>query len=482
MHNTERIVNMEKLTKNLIKKNNAPTKILQFGEGNFMRGFVDWQIQQLNKQGLYQGNVTIVQPLPHGLGEMLAQQDHLYTVILQGLFDGNIIDSSEIITIIDRVINPYQQWKQFLALAECDTLEFIFSNTTEAGIQYIESDQLQDAPPESFPGKLTAFLYKRFTLKKSGLTIIPCELIDRNGEKLKEIILNYARHWQLGTDFIHWIHQENIFCCSLVDRIVPGYPRETALAFNKRHGYEDQLMVKAEPFMLWVIEGPEAVKEKLPLTKAGLNVVFTEDMTPYRQRKVHLLNGPHTAMVPIARLAGLETVEEVMKDPLFSSFIDQLVSTELIPMLALPKNELIDYAEQVKERFLNPFANHKLEAISLNSISKFSTRLLPILQKYINEKKQIPSLMRLSLAALLVMYRNGPFPIHDDPAVIARFKVAWENPVTAVTQLLQDETLWGVDLSQLNNLTTTVERLIKRIEATDVRQVISEMKGTMTNA
>lgn len=473
---------MKKLTKELVQKNNAPTKILQFGEGNFMRGFVDWQIQQLNNQELYRGNVTIVQPLPMGLGEMLNNQDNLYTVILQGLLDGEIIDSSEVITVVDDVINPYQQWNHFLSLAENEDLEFIFSNTTEAGIQYLESDQLQDMPPESFPGKLTAFLYRRFAAGKVGLTIIPCELIDRNGEKLKEIILRYAHQWDLGAEFITWLDQENIFCCSLVDRIVPGYPRESASVFNERHGYEDQLMVKAEPFMLWVIEGPETVKEKLPLVEAGLNVVFTEDMTPYRERKVHLLNGPHTAMVPIARLAGLETVEDVMKDPLFSGYIDQLFATELIPMLALPESELIVYAEQIKERFLNPFANHKLEAISLNSISKFTTRLLPVFRRYADEKNQLPPLMSISLAALLLMYRNDQVTVHDDPVIVERFKSAWEQPTTAVATLLQDETLWGTDLSKINSLTATIESLIEKIEAADIRQVVSEMEGTMMNA
>ncbi len=472
---------MKRLTKELVQKNNAPTKILQFGEGNFMRGFVDWQLQQLNNQGLYQGNVTIVQPLPQGLGDMLEEQDNLYTVILQGLLDGKVIDSSEVITVIDQVINPYQQWETFLTLAENDELEFIFSNTTEAGIHYLEKDQLQDSPPESFPGKLTAFLYRRFTTHKAGLTIIPCELIDRNGEKLKEIILRYAKKWALGEAFIKWLDQENVFCCSLVDRIVPGYPRESAAAFNERHGYEDQLMVKAEPFMLWVIEGPETVKAKLPLVEAGLNVIFTEDMTPYRERKVHLLNGPHTAMVPVARLAGLETVEEVMKDPLFSTYIDRLFATELIPMLALPEGELIVYAEQIKERFLNPFANHKLEAISLNSVAKFTTRLLPVFRRYVNEKKQLPPRLSLSLASLFLMYRNDQVTIHDDPEIIARFEAAWSQPST-VTTLLKDESLLGTDLSNVVGLTEAIETLIAKIDAADIRQVVSEMEGTMINA
>src|SRR5690606_30973708 len=263
-----------------------------------------------------------------------------------------------------------------LALAENDELEFITSNTTEAGIAYRPEDRLADAPPKSFPGKLTALLHKRFELGKKGFTIIPCELIDRNGEKLKEIVLQYANDWQLGDAFIQWLERENTFCCSLVDRIVPGYPRDKAQALAEELGYQDHLMVTAEPFLFWVIEGPASLSERLPLAKAGLNVVVTDDMTPYRERKVHLLNGPHTAMVPLALLAGLETVEDVMNDAAYSVFVKRLIEDELIPMLDLPKEELQSYAEAVQERFKNPFIRHELTSISLNSISKFKTRLL----------------------------------------------------------------------------------------------------------
>lgn len=473
---------MKKLNSELVKKNDAPVKILQFGEGNFMRGFVDWQIQQLNDKNLFHGNVAIVQPLEKGLGEMLAQQDHLYTVILQGLIDGKIVDTSEIITVVDQTINPYHEWASFLSLAENDELAYIVSNTTEAGIQYVETDERKDTPPQSFPGKLTAFLYHRYELKKPGLTIIPCELIDRNGERLKEIVLRYAEKWELGASFNEWLLAENTFCCSLVDRIVPGYPREDAESFNERHGYVDQLMVKAEPFMLWVIEGPKSLAQELPFEKAGLNVVITDDMTPYRERKVHLLNGPHTAMVPLAMLSGLETVEEVMKDQLFSGYIDQLFATELIPMLSLPEEELAAYADQIKERFLNPFAHHKLEAISLNSISKFSTRLLPVFHKYIEEKETIPPLMAVSLAALLLMYRGDQLQPHDDEAILTRFAAAWSEPETAIPTLLKDSELWGRDLSDIPDLTHTITEMTAAIDKKGVRQVLQEMKGTMVYA
>jgi tagaturonate reductase len=469
---------MEKLSKQLRPKNNAPVKVLQFGEGNFMRGFVDWQIQQLNKQGLFQGNVAVVQPLENGLSKMLNDQDNLYTVILQGLLNGEIIDHSEVINVVDQVINPYSDWQEFLNLAESDDLSFVFSNTTEAGISYLPSDKLTDAPQQSFPGKLTAFLYKRFQAGKPGLTIIPCELIDRNGERLKEIIQKLAEQWSLEPAFTEWLNNENIFCCSLVDRIVPGYPRDEANALNERHGYIDKLMVKTEPFMLWVIEGPESLKETLPLQKAGLNVVITDDMTPYRERKVHLLNGPHTAMVPLGLLGGLETVEDVMKDPDFYAYVDQLFQAELIPMLSLPKEDLEEYAEQIKERFLNPYAFHQLKAISLNSISKFQTRLLPIFQRYTERENQLPLLMTASLSALILMYRGDKIQPQDDPKISAAIETAWQKPETAVHEILKNKDIWGVDLTTIPELESTVSTMISQLETDGVRTLILQLKGS----
>ncbi|MBO0460882.1 tagaturonate reductase [Enterococcus sp. DIV1298c] len=470
---------MERLTKKQFPKNQAAITCLQFGEGNFMRGFVDWQLQQLNNQGLYQGNVAIVQPLAHGLSEKLAEQDQLYTVLLQGLVDGQVIDTTEPITVIERTINPYEQWQEFLALAEIDELAFVFSNTTEAGITYHDADAHTDTPPTSFPAKLTAFLYHRFKMNKKGLTIIPCELIDRNAELLKKFVLQYAQSWELETGFVDWLHQENHFYCSLVDRIVPGFPKDDIDELHQRLGYDDQLLVKAEPFMLWVIEAPEELNERLPLKKAGLNVVLTDDLTPYRERKVHLLNGPHTAMVPLGLLAGVTTVEEVMKDPLLSSSIDTLVTHELIPMLQLPEEELLAYARQINERFLNPFANHQLQSIALNSVAKFQTRLLPILKKYIEKKEDLPPYLTVSLAALMLLYRSDHtnIQVNDEPEVLSRFTEAWADPQTAVLHLLKNPSLWGEDLSVLPNLTEAVSSYVTQIDQKGIRNVLQELKG-----
>ncbi|KAF1300574.1 MULTISPECIES: tagaturonate reductase [Enterococcus] len=466
---------MKQLNKQYQEFTFYPEKVIQFGEGNFMRGFFDWQLQQMNKAGHFNGSAVVVQPINQGLGTLLEKQDNLYTVILEGLLEGEIVNTSEIITTVNRVINPYQEWQAYLDLAENDALEFIVSNTTEAGIAFDETDQLTDQPPKSFPAKLTALLFRRYQLGKKGFTIIPCELINRNGEKLRQIIQQYIALWELEKDFSEWLENENTFCCSLVDRIVPGYPRDRAAELNAQHGYEDQLMVKAEPFLLWVIEGPASLKESLPLAKAGLNVVVTEDMTPYRERKVHLLNGPHTAMVPLGLLAGLETVEEVMQDADFSVFIDQLFDTQLIPMLDLPKEELEVYAAQIKERFKNPFVRHELTSIALNSVSKFTARLLPILLRYQKQTQTLPTGIVAALSALFVCYRgDGPKP-QDDAHVLALFKQAFSEASDPVEFLLQQSDLWQQDLSQVPALSETIRQMMTVIDTSGSRVLVQEL-------
>lgn len=452
-----------------------PEKMIQFGEGNFMRAFVDWQLQQMNNQGLFNGSAVLVQPIEQGLGELMAAQDNLYTVLLNGIMQQQPVNSREIITSVSRVINPYTDYEAYLALAENDELEFITSNTTEAGIAYQPGDLADGTPPKSFPAKLTALLYRRFQLGKKGFVIIPCELIDRNGEKLLQIVQQYAAEWSLGDAFLQWLEQENTFCCSLVDRIVPGYPRDKAKELESELGYLDNLMVTAEPFLFWVIEGPAWLAEKLPLAEAGLNVVVTEDMTPYRERKVHLLNGPHTAMVPLAMMAGLATVEDVMNDGTFFRFVQDLMNEELIPMLNLPKEELQSYAEAVLERFKNPFIRHELASISLNSISKFKTRLLPVLLRYQQERGKLPELMTLSFAALLLSYRGDRVARQDGAEVLAVFDQAWSQPDSFVQVILSDESLWGEDLTKVPGLADAVGTHLQKLESSDSRAALEQL-------
>lgn len=455
-----------------------PERMIQFGEGNFMRAFVDWQLQQMNNQGLFNGSAVLIQPIdqgPGGVADMMTAQDNLYTVLLNGIMDNQTVNSREIISSVSRVINPYTDYEGYLALAGNDDLEFITSNTTEAGIAYLPGDHADGALPKSFPGKLTALLHRRFQLGKKGFVIIPCELIDRNGEKLQEIVLRYAADWNLGEDFLHWLKAENTFCCSLVDRIVPGYPREQAASLEAELGYQDKVMVTAEPFLFWVIEGPETLAERLPLAKAGLNVVVTPDMTPYRERKVHLLNGPHTAMVPLGLLAGLETVEDVMKDDTFSRFVKQLIEEELIPMLDLPAEELLSYAGAVQERFRNPFIRHELTSISLNSISKFKTRLLPVLLRYQQERGRLPERMTLAFAALLLSYRGDRVPRQDSAEVLAVFDQAWSQPDSFVSTILSDTSLWGQDLNLVPGLAEEISAQLKQLEQHDSRAALQQV-------
>lgn len=454
-----------------------PERMIQFGEGNFMRAFVDWQLQQMNNKGLFQGSAVLVQPLDQGLGDMLKEQDYLYTVLLNGILDQETVNSREIITSVSRIINPYQNYETFLALAKSDDLEFITSNTTEAGIAYHPDDKRDSVPHKSFPAKLAALLLRRFELGKKGFIIIPCELIDRNGEKLREIVLRYAEEWQTGEDFITWVKEENTFCCSLVDRIVPGYPRDKAKELEQELGYLDKLMVTAEPFLFWVIEGPAEVKERLPLAQAGLNVVVTPDMTPYRERKVHLLNGPHTAMVSLGLLAGLVTVEDVMNDPAFSKYVDIQMKQELLPMLDLPEQELLQYAEAVQERFKNPFIRHELTSIYLNSISKFKTRLLPVLIRYQQERNQLPKLTVLALAALLFGYQGGRLPRQDGPEVLAAFDQAAAKPESFLNDILADASLWGEDLRAIPGLTEQLQADLKSLETIGSRSALQQAIG-----
>jgi tagaturonate reductase len=454
-----------------------PTRAIQFGEGNFLRGFVEWQLQQMNSKGLFNGGVTIVQPLASGLVALQGEQDDLYTVLLEGKLDGKEVQSHEIITVVTGTVDPYTDYAAYLALAENDDIEFIFSNTTEAGIAFNGDDLLTDGPQKSFPGKLTALLYRRFELRKAGFQIIPCELIEHNGDRLREIVLQLAALWNLGESFIRWISDENVFYSSLVDRIVPGYPKDRAAELTAEFGYTDNFIVKAEPFLLWVIEGPQELAERLPLAAAGLNVIVTDDMTPYRERKVFLLNGPHTVMALLARLADVLTVREVMQDAEFGPLIDRVMYSEIIPVLDLPHAELAAYAESVKERFDNPFMHHELASIALNSASKFKSRLLPILLATHRDTIALPPRITLALAALLLTYSGDVsvrFTPVDGDEVLETFRTAAATN-TYVETILANESLWGTDLTTVPGLVARVSEDLESLRTRGVRASIADL-------
>ncbi|MFL0165790.1 tagaturonate reductase [Candidatus Clostridium helianthi] len=480
-----------KLNKKLYKEfKTYPEKVLQFGEGNFLRAFVDWQIDKMNEEAGFNGSVVIVQPQEGGLVNMLNEQDGLFTLYLQGVQGKRAIKTHKIINSISRGINPYTDYNEYLKVAENPELRFIVSNTTEAGIAFDENDKLNGGCQKSFPGKLTAFLFRRFMVfngdNSKGFIIIPCELIDRNGEKLKEIVLMYAEIWNLGQDFVNWINDANTFCCSLVDRIVPGYPRDTIDEVREELGYDDNLVDVGEIFHLWVIEGPQSIKDELPIEKAGLNVKVVDDMTPYRTRKVRILNGPHTAMVPVAYLYGLETVGEAVDHEVIGRYVHDVIYDEIIETLDLPHEELVEFADAIIERFQNPYVKHYLMSIALNSLSKYKTRDLPSLTEYLKRKGALPKKLVFSLASLIEFYKgkrgDKDIQLTDDEDILELFKKLWEkydgtkeglNKI--VTSVLAYEKNWGSNLNEIPNLADEVSRYLEIIEKVGMKEAIKEV-------
>jgi tagaturonate reductase len=458
---------LQKLNRTTAKApQNRPIKVLQFGEGNFLRAFVDWMIDIMNERTEFNGAVQIIQPIAHGMGTLVNEQEGLYHVVLNGIKNQQPVSETRLITCVAGVINPYEQYQAFLKTAENPNLEFIISNTTEAGISFDAKDTSADVLPSSFPGKITVLLHHRFKFfngaPDKGLILIPCELIDKNGTMLKQMVLKYADHWKLSTAFKEWINQNSIFCNTLVDRIVPGFPKENIAALQQQLGYEDNLVVTAEPFHLWVIEGPDSVRKKFPADQAGLDVKFVADQTPYRTRKVRILNGAHTAMVPVAYLRGLRTVMESVEDDYMRSFLQQVIYEEIIPTLDLPREELVEFADAVIERFQNPFIRHELISIALNSVSKFKVRVLPSLVEYTEINHKLPEKLVQALAALILFYKgtyNGTaIPLADTQEVLDFMNDAWkENDLkVAVTKILAHQAFWDVDLTLMNGLTERV--------------------------
>jgi len=464
---------MQQLNRNTISVNTYTERIIQFGEGNFLRAFANWMIHEMNKKANFDGGVVVVQPIDQGLVKLLNEQDGLYTLYLNGIKNGKAISEHDIIDCIQRSINPYENYEAYLENAENPDLRFVISNTTEAGISYNENDTLNDSPQSSFPGKLTALLYKRFQTFKGasdkGLIVIPCELIDRNGDNLKRIILQYAKDWKLGNDFIEWINADNIFCNTLVDRIVPGYPRDKMEAITKELGYKDNLVVEGEQFHLWVIEGPKTVKEEFPSEACGLNVVFTNNMEPYRTRKVRILNGAHTALVPVGYLYGIDRVRESLEDVVVGTFLKEALFNNICPTLDLPDDELKQFSNDVLDRFRNPYLEHELMSISLNSVSKYKTRVLPSVLEFIKRKNALPSYLLFSLAALIAFYkgdRNGStISLKDDAAVLSFFEAQWKtNDIAAVVnETLTNIDFWGIDLTKVYGLENEVVQHLESI-------------------
>ena len=475
---------MKNLNRNTVNTRSYTERIIQFGEGNFLRAFANWMIHEMNKQANFDAGVVAVQPIANGLIKTLNDQDGLYTLYMNGIKNGKVLSERKVVDCIQRGINPYEDYDAYLENAENPNLRFVISNTTEAGISYNPEDNLEDAPQASFPGKLTALLYKRFHFfngaSDKGMIVIPCELIDRNGDNLKKIVLQYATVWNLDKGFVSWINNDNIFCNTLVDRIVPGYPRDKIDTITEELGYIDNLVVEGEQFHLWVIEAPESVKNEIPVKNCGLNIVFTNNMEPYRTRKVRILNGAHTSLVPVSYLYGIDTVRESLEDQVVGKFIQDAIFEEICPTLDLPEQELKQFSNAVLERFRNPYLEHDLISISLNSISKYKTRVLPSVLEYIKRENALPKRLLFSLAALIAFYRgdrNGVnIPLKDDQSVLDFFAAQWVAfDVKAIAKAtLQNVDFWGQDLTQFNGLLEEVTISLKAITKNGMKEALND--------
>ncbi|MBC8079311.1 MAG: tagaturonate reductase, partial [Gorillibacterium sp.] len=394
-----------------VKLHQDPVTILQMGEGNFLRGFFDWMIQQARNQGIYQGSIVVTQPTVRGKDKIdgLRKQDGLYTLVLRGIENGVPVERKERISVFSSALNPYEDWESFLKLAENPDLQVVVSNTTEAGLVYRPELYIEGEALASFPGKMTQFLYRRYVTFAGavdrGLLFLPCELLERNGDELLACILRYSEDWGLPEAFTRWVKEHNQFLCTLVDRIVTGYPAAEAEAWFEEWGHRDPFLCTAEPYHFLAIEGDPSLEAWLPLQRAGLNVHWVKDLTPFRLRKVRLLNGAHTLMTPLAILYGLEHVREVMENEAFNGYVRRVIQEEVIPSVPLPEQELKDYAESIYERFLNPFIHHRLYDIAMNSVSKFKVRLLPSLLYYSDHGLALPQGITCSLAGLLRYYK-----------------------------------------------------------------------------
>lgn len=484
---------MEKLSRNIYKNNQErPERVLQFGEGNFLRAFVDWQIHELNEKTGFNGNVVVVQPRGSEKIERLNRQDGLFTLYLQGMKDGKQINEHMVIDSISRGINLSTDYEQFIELAGSEDLRFIVSNATEAGVLLDKTERLEDIPQKTFPGKLTAFLYHRYKSfegdKSKGCIIIPCELIEDNGQAVKEIVLELAGLWGLDEEFLNWVQEANTFCSSLVDRIVPGFPKDSIEEKIRELGYQDDLMVVGEQYHSWVIQGPEWIKKELPFENAGLNTMVVNDLTRYRTQKVRILNGSHTAMTPVAYLYGLNTVEEAVNHEEVGAFIKGLIYEEILPVLDYPKEELADFAQDVLDRFKNPFIKHYLMSISLNSFSKFKTRNLPTLLEYVNQKGRLPGRLVFSLSSLFYFYKGKrgeePIELDDSPEVLQLMNSLWGKYDSGeidlddfAASILGGESLWGINLNTLPGLTEAVARNLKKINSDGIKNALIEASG-----
>nr|WP_228065961.1 tagaturonate reductase [Superficieibacter sp. 1612_C1] len=470
---------------------NYPERIIQFGEGNFLRAFIDWQVDLLNENTDLNAGVVIVRPIKSDFPPSLSTQDGLYTTIIRGLNEqGEAVSDARLIRSVNREISVYAQYDEFLKLAHNPEMRFVFSNTTEAGISYHAGDKFDDAPAVSYPAKLTRLLFERFShfngAADKGWIIIPCELIDYNGEALQELVLRYAQEWALPAEFTTWLNEANAFCSTLVDRIVTGYPRDEVAQLEADLGYKDGFLDTAEHFYLFVIQGPKSLASELRLDKYPLNVLIVDDIKPYKERKVAILNGAHTALVPVAWQAGLDTVGEAMNDRDICAFVEKAIYEEIIPVLDLPRDELESFASAVTGRFRNPYIKHQLLSIALNGMTKYRTRILPQLLAGQNTSGKLPARLTFALAALIAFYRgerNGEtYPVQDDAHWLESYQQLWakhrDQQITTselVTTVLSVSEHWEQDLTQVPGLVEQVTADLDAILSKGMREAVKPL-------
>ncbi len=464
---------------------------MQFGEGNFLRAFIDWIVDSMNKKADFNAGVVVVQPMPFGRVKELTSADGLYTLYLQGINNGQTVKTHQVIDCLEDFINPFEEYQKYLDYAKSEDLEFIISNTTEAGIAFDPKDTDFTKTPNSFPGKLLAFLKARYDHfkgdVKKGLEIIPCELIDHNGDTLKEILVQLAEHNHMDKAFIDWVENANRYYNTLVDRIVPGYPRNEDKELWNQLGYVDNNMVVGEIFHLWVIDG-KTVKDletKLPTAKAGLNVLFVDSIKPYKERKVKILNGSHTCLVPVSYLSGIDTVRETIEDKQLNQFVLDFIFNEVVPTINIPRDQMDSYANSVLERYGNPFVRHELMSIALNSVTKYKTRILPTVLQNLEDLKHFPDHALFSLAALMVFYRGKrgeeDIKLADDAWALDMFKELWadfDGSKAACGKIAQHvlslKSHWEVDLTKYDGVLEFVTDCLYEITSTSMREALAK--------
>lgn len=470
---------------------NAPERVLQFGEGNFLRAFADYWFDMANEKAGWNGKCVLVQPIAQGLTQLINRQEGLYTLYLRGRQNGEKVDAKRVISSVSRCLNPYekQDYDAMMDVAAGEALEYIVSNTTEAGIVYAPSCRLEDCPPASFPAKLTQVLLHRWRAGRPGVVVLSCELIDNNGKELLRCVNQYIKQWGLEEGFARWVNGDCTFCSTLVDRIVPGRIRDAAEAarLEDENGYRDALIDVGEVFGVWNIEGTEWLAEKLPFRAAGLNCPVVPDVTPYKKRKVRILNGAHTGFVLGAYLAGYDIVRDCMQDDVILGFMNRMLHEEVIPTLPLDRQDLEAFAAAVQDRFNNPFINHELMSITLNSTSKWRARNMPSLLEYAQTAGKLPPCLAMSFAAYIAFYssdiqalteqglvcrrpKGNEYTVSDDRWVLEfYYSRRGVSDETLVHDVMTNEKMWGQDLTLVPGFEQAAAENLRRIRTEGAR-------------